>query len=70
MKLKDYMHRANLDMFWYRETLSVQANLRGVKRAMQTMEKFKMESEALFPAMGPHPLKYKFGMAAAVAMLD
>ena len=29
-----------------------------------------MRYEALFPAMGPHPLEDTFGMAAAVAMLD
>ena len=70
VKMMVYMRRVNLDLFWSRDTLSIQANLRGVKRAVKTMEKFKMRYDALFPAMGPHPLKDTFGMAAAVAMLD
>jgi len=64
----EFIKRAILDLFWSRESSTVESNLRAAVRGEKAMNRFSFPS--LMPAMGPFPLQDDWGMKAAVAILD
>lgn len=61
------IRRANLDAVWGRETLTVNATLRGGKQLIKQWAKVGLTPQ--FPPLGPFPVKDSVGMGVAIAML-
>lgn len=62
------IRRANLDALWAREPSTVRKNLDECKRAVKIGQALGLRSP--FLPMGPFPVEDKFGMGAAVVMLQ
>ena len=68
--LLDFLRRANLDAFWSRESSTVKANLCGVIRVHQSLDKFELPEHSVLPKMGPYPIEDSLGAGSAVTVLD
>ena len=67
-EILEFMVRIILDVFWGRETATVDKNLKEAMRSERTFSRLRMPSGT--PPMGPFPLADVCGMQAAISVLD
>jgi hypothetical protein len=69
IRIMKLIRRANLDAFWSREPTTVSGNLLTARQGVKIAVAFGFQDQ-LFRPMGPFPVDDRFGMAAAIVMLQ